>query len=167
MKEMRDTLLGRRRRAFLVCLALTVGAGAAYAATTTNAPGAYCTATLGQSLTVRSDGEVENSSPDDLIVLCPVERPDSSTTVSGTAFVVDRKSSSNICCNLVAKGTAGATINGTSACSDGTSASTQTLALPQITDTMVGSSRFVQCTLPGLGFGESNPSRIQMYRTVQ
>lgn len=143
------------------------GAGAAYAATTTNSPAAYCTATLGQSLTVRSDGEVENSSPNNITVICPVERPASSTTVSGTVFVVDRKSSSNICCNLVARGTAGSTIDGDSACSEGNSASYQSLTLPAITDTMVGSSRFVQCTLPGLGLGESNPSRIQMYRTVQ
>lgn len=142
-------------------------AGAVWASTTTNAPGAYCVASTG-SLSVRDDGEVENTTASTVIAVCPAERPiapSTTTQVSGTAFVVDRHPTLNVCCRVVSKNAGGGIVQGTSFCSTGASTAYQQLPLPQITDAATFSQYSVQCTVPPASGGAA--SRIQLYRTTQ
>jgi hypothetical protein len=163
MNARRTTLrLGLRA---LLAASLLLVAAVAVAATTTNAPGAYCVATNGNSLTIRTDGEAENKTAVTVNALCPVERVAGSTQVSGTVFVVDQSSSANVCCKLVSKNPSGARIDGTQACSTGSSTAGQSLSLAPITDAFSYSHFFVQCTMPPQN--GASASRIQMYRTAQ
>jgi hypothetical protein len=143
-------------------------AGAVWAATTTNSPGAYCVASSG-TLSVRDDGEVENTTASTVTVVCPAERPISpsaTTKVSGTVFVVDRSSAGDVCCKIMSKNAGGSLVqNASPACSAGSSTAYQQLPLPQITDAATFSQYFVQCTLPPVNAGAA--SRIQLYRTTQ
>ena len=142
-------------------------AGAVWASTTTNSPGAYCVASTG-SLSVRDDGEVENTTGSTVTAVCPAERaiaPSTVTQVSGTVFVVDRSSTANVCCRVVSRNASGSVVLGTEECSTGSSTSYQQLALPQITDTATFSQYFVRCTVPPVSAGAA--SRIQLYRTTQ
>lgn len=142
-------------------------AGAVWAATTTNSPGAYCVAASG-GLSVRDDGEVENTSAATVTAVCSAERPISpatTTKVSGTVFVVDRSSTANVCCKIMSKNAGGAVVQSASVCSAGNSTGHQKLELPQITDLCTYSQYFVQCTLPPVSAGTA--SRIQLYRTTQ
>lgn len=142
-------------------------AGAVWAATTTNSPGAYCVASSG-TLSVRDDGEVENTTASAVTAVCPAERvisPTTITKVSGTVFVVDRSSAADVCCKVVSKNAGGSLVQSTSVCSTGSSTAYQQLALPQITDAATFSQYSVQCTLPPVNAGAA--SRIQLYRTTQ
>lgn len=139
-----------------------------WAATSTNQPGSQCVAASSGSLQVRSDGETENASASTVTAVCPVDRaiaPSLVTKVSGSIFVVDRSDTSNVCCKLISKNVGGTIVQSSSVCSTGNSASYQTLAIPQITDTYSFGSFSVQCTVPPVNAGAA--SRIQLYRTVQ
>jgi len=144
-------------------------AGVALAASTQNAPGSACVATSGQNLTARADGEAENQSASLVTAICPTERPigtgATTTSLSGTVFVVDQNSSTNVCCRAVSKNPGGAKTNGAWSCSSGTSSSYQALTVAPISDAYTYSSFYLECQVPAISGG--NASRIQMYRTIQ
>src|SRR5262245_59150794 len=102
-------------------------AGAVWAATTTNSPGAYCVAASG-TLSVRDDGEVETTGAATVTAVCPAERsiaPATATKVSGTVFVVDRSATANVCCKIMSKNAGGAIVQSSSVCSTGSSTAYQ------------------------------------------
>ncbi|MDI1450443.1 hypothetical protein [Polyangium sp. 6x1] len=144
-------------------------AGVALAASTQNAPGSACIATSGSALSVRADGEAENTSGSLVTAICPTERPIgtgvTTTNLSGTVFVVDQNAGANVCCRAVSKNPSGAKTNGAWSCSTGSSASYQTLNVASITDTFTFSSFYLECQVPAISGG--NASRIQMYRAIQ
>lgn len=139
-----------------------------WASTTINTPGAACVATSGGSLNVRVDGEIENLGGATVTAVCPAERPigtGGTTLVAGTVFVIDRNPSTNVCCRVVSKNAAGNLVQSAQVCSTGSATTTQSLALPQISDPFSFSSYMVTCDVPAASAGAA--SRIQMYRTTQ
>jgi len=137
---------------------------AAHADTTTNAPASYC-AGVGATLTVRSDGEIENRTASSITAVCPVERVASATKISGRVFVTDRHSTSNVCCKLVAHTPDGTRQDGTPACSTGNDPAAQTLLLAELALPFSYSHVVVECSVPAMS--GTIPSRLQLVRTVQ
>lgn len=149
-------------------LSLLLVSTVVWASTTINTPGAACVATGAGSLSVRIDGEIENPGAATVSAVCPAERPvgaGGTTLVSGTVFVIDRNPTTNVCCRVVSKNASGTLTQSAQVCSSGSSTTTQSLALPEVSDPFSFSSYMVQCDVPGAVAGAA--SRIQMYRTTQ
>lgn len=146
-------------------------ASASEAAPTENMPASSCKARYG-SISVRSDGEIENPSASSwAVVVCPVRRPigapstSTSTSLAAKVFMVDRSSSFNGWCQARSKNPAGSNRYSSAVYSSGSSSTYQTLNLPTLTDTATWSHFFIECRLPPADSGLR--SRLQMVRSIQ
>lgn len=153
----------------LTAPALMLVAASAEAAPTENMPASSCKARYG-SVSVRSDGEIENPSATTwAYVVCPVRRPvgspSTSTSLAGKVFMVDRHATSNGWCRARSKNPSGTNRYGSAAYSSGASTSRQTLNLAALTDTYTWSHFFIECALPPAYNGAR--SRLQMVRSIQ
>lgn len=156
------------RRAAITAALLCSVAGAVWAATSSNLPGASCVAAGSGTLAARADGEAENLTASTVTAVCPVERPmgaELTTKLSATVFVVDRHASANVCCKAVSKNAGGAVVQSATVCSTGSSTSYQALSLAEITDPYTFSHFYVQCDVPPIASGAA--SRLQFVRAVQ
>jgi hypothetical protein len=162
------TTMKRHGATTLAGLSILCLAGAVWAATSTNVPGAACVAIEGASLTVNSDGEAVNLGGQLVTAVCPAERPIGSggtSKASGTVFVIDRSPAENVCCWMVSQNPGGSRIESNHVCSASSSNVFQTLALPQVTDGRTFSHFVVECDVPGVSGGAA--SRILTYRITQ
>ncbi|WP_159397594.1 hypothetical protein [Sorangium cellulosum] len=116
-------------------------------------PASMCRPQDSGSLEVLSNGGVENPTSSSVTALCPVERKWEDggwmTKLSGTAWVLDRNTSTNSCCRAVSRNPSGGNVEGTWVCTSGSSTSYQSLSVPQITDTTTFSHFYLECTVPG------------------
>lgn len=160
-------ILSVRRAAITAALLCSV-AGAVWAATSSNLPGASCVASGSGTLAARADGEAENLTASTVTAVCPVERPmgaELTTKLSATVFVVDRHASANVCCKAVSKNAGGAVVQSATVCSTGSSSAYQSLSLAEVTDPYTFSHFYVQCDVPPIASGAA--SRIQLVRAAQ
>jgi hypothetical protein len=125
----------------------------------TTLPASGCAAASG-SIDPRQNGEAGNFSPSTTLnLVCPVNRttaPTLTTTVDVTVAVTDRNPNENACCQLYAQ-RPDAWPNVTSQqCTSGASDGTQTLYLPELTETDPLARFYVSCSVPRLyGTGET------------
>ena len=134
-----------------------------------NMPGSSCKARLG-SVSVRSDGEIENASSTTwAYVICPVRRPvaspSTSNSIAAKVFLVDRHPSSNAWCRVRSKNPSGTNLYGGAVFTSGASSSYQSRDLPAVSDSYSWSHFFIECALPPVHNGAR--SRLQTVRSVQ
>jgi hypothetical protein len=104
-------------------------------------------------------------------VFCPARRVTDGTNFtnwfSGAAFVIDRSSTADVCCNVYARGVDGNSASGTSVCSSGSGPDYQGLKLdfPKTNMNATFAHIGVQCTIPGTDAG--NASSVISYRLIQ
>jgi hypothetical protein len=144
------------------------GATVALAAETANVPPSTCVAASG-TLTVRTDGQVENQGASSVTAICPADRKivngSFTTTFSARVWVVDQHSTQGVCCRAMSKNpSSGTVVTGTEICSSSESSRDQSLTTPSITDAYTYRHFYVQCTLPPL---EGAASRLLTVRTTQ
>lgn len=118
-----------------------------------NMPGTACRRTASNPATYGSDGEIFNGSAASSEVLCPMQRPGDGGFANVVdvprLFVLDRSSTSDVCCALQSKNPTGTLIDTTTVCSSGASSTYQSLTLPSIYDNYTWSQFNVVCSVPG------------------
>ncbi len=127
-----------------------------------NQAGGRCRPVTGATPTYTADGAVTGG-PSGAVMVCPVDRPISPTANFIRAphvWVVDRSTSSNVCCHLQSQGDA--SVTGDDVCSTGATTAVQSLTLPSIYDTHANDFVTVSCTLPAAQSGAE--SSIEGYR---
>ena len=134
-----------------------------------NRAGAYCKPIDSGSVNYSMSGTVENSSAATTNITCPARRDrDASSNWEnwfyGEAFVVDRHSTDNVCCNVYVRDTGGTVENGPSVCSAGATTSVQQLklGLPKVNWNFTFAHYGLRCSIPPVA--GTSKSSVLTYR---
>jgi hypothetical protein len=130
-----------------------------------NAPAAMCVAINGAAVNVLSSGQIENAGTSAVTVLCPAARKLSFTKFKSRVWAVDRHSSDNVCCRVVARLPNGGQVASTPVCSTGASTSEVTLDTAEITQAYTFAAVWTECTIPAVN-GTAR-SRLLTFRSYQ